>query len=242
MIQGILPEDSMRKIMFVTLLSLASVWCLGQDAPASPDGQPPAPPNAQMEHHYRPGVAGTITAINGNAFTVKTINGQTARVTLNDKTQFRKDRQPATLADFKVGDQIFVRGESTGENAWQADMVNAGPAGGFGGMREGMGKEFIAGQVKAISGTQLTILRPDGVTQSITVDEGTSFKKQGQSVTLADIQVGDRVFGRGAMKGDVFVPSALNVGEMGMGRGRGRGQGAGQGSGAASDQGPPDSN
>ena len=110
-------------------------------------------------------------------------------------------------------------------------------------MREGLGKEFIVGEIKAITGTQLTILRPDGVTQNITVDESTSFRKQDQSVTLADFQVGDRVFGRGEMKNDVLVPAVLNVGELPMmgpgmmGRGQGQGQGAGQGAGQA----PPDS-
>lgn len=107
-------------------------------------------------------------------------------------------------------------------------------------MREGMGKEFIAGEIKAISGTQLTILRPDGVTQNITVDESTSFRKQGQSVTLADFQVGDHVFGRGAMKNDVFVPSVLNAGDMRM-MGRGRGEGQGEGAGQGAGQSAPDS-
>ena len=104
-------------------------------------------------------------------------------------------------------------------------------------MREGMGKEFIAGEVKAINGTQLTILRPDGQTQNITVDDSTSFRKQGESITLADVKVGDHVFGRGALKNDVFVPSALNVGMPGMGRGFGQGRGAGQGT--APDQNTP---
>jgi len=221
----------MRKITFVFLLSLASVWCWGQTAPAA-DGQNSTPPNGQMEHRHRPGVAGTITAISGNSLTVKTMNGQTAQVNVTDQTQFRKDRQEAKLADFKVGDQIFVRGESAGENAWTAQMVASGPAGGMGGMREGMGKEFIAGEIKAINGTQLTILRPDNVTQTISVDESTSFKKQGQSVTLADFAVGDHVFGRGQLKNDVFVPSELNSGPMGNRRGGwGQGQGGGQGQG-----------
>ncbi len=232
----------MRKTLGTLLFFVffVAVWSWGQTVPAPPpDGQSSAPPNGQMERHHRPGVAGTITAINADSLTVKTMNGQNAQVNLSDKTQYRKDRQAAKLADFKVGDQIFVRGESAGENTWQADMVASGPPGGFGRMREGLGKEFIVGEIKAISGTQLTILRPDGVSQNITVDEGTSFRKQEQSITLADFQVGDHVFGRGAMKNDVFVPAVLNVGELpmmgpGMGRGQGQGQGTGQGAGQAS--------
>jgi hypothetical protein len=235
----------MRKITLALSLFLLSAWSFAQTAPAEapPDGQSSAAPQAQGEHRHRgPGVAGTITAINPGSFTVKTMNGQTAEITLSDKTQFRKERQPAQLSDFKVGDQIFVRGQSAGENAWQAEIVAAAPPGGFAArMREGLGKEFIVGEIKAINGTQLTIQRPDGVSQTIAVDESTSFKKQGESVTLADFKAGDHVFGRGEVKNGVFVPSMLNLGDPMMwrgpgfqqGQGPGAGQGQGQGEGAA---------
>jgi hypothetical protein len=98
---------------------------------------------------------------------------------------------------------------------------------------EDMGKKFIAGQVKAINETKLTIARPDGQTQEIEVDENTSFKKDGQSVTLPDIQVGDFVHGQGALKGDTFVPKELIVGG---GQRRMRGQGN-----QAQDQSKPES-
>ena len=82
-------------------------------------------------------------------------------------------------------------------------------------MREGLGKEFIAGKVKAIDGTNITVDRVDGQTQTIAVDENTSFRKQRDSITLADIKVGDQIMGRGALKAGVFVASQLNVGEPG---------------------------
>lgn len=78
-----------------------------------------------------------------------------------------------------------------------------------------MGKEIIAGEIKAIDGLKLTIARVDGEIQTITVDENTSFRKQGESVTLADLKPGDRVFGRGQLKDGVFVPAVLNVGAPG---------------------------
>jgi len=222
----------MRKIsLMVFLLSLA-MWCWGQQDPTvvpSPGNQPPAGGEHQgMGRHFQ-GVGGTITAISGNALTVKTMDGNTAQVNVSDKTRYRKDRQAAQLSDFKVGDQIMVRGESGGENVWNADMVAARPAGTPGpeAFREAMGKRFIVGEIKSISGTQLTIQRPDGVSQTISVDESTSFKKQGESITLADLKAGDHVFGRGELKNDVFVPAELNVGDprMMMRRGGGQGQG-----------------
>ena len=221
----------MRKVTLLLILLSLSI-CTWAQTP--PDGQAPN----QQEGRRRPGVMGTITAINADSLTVKTRDGQTAQVNLSDKTQFSKDRQPAKLADFKVGDEIFVRGQAAGENTWQADMIGArtggGGGGGFG--AGALGKSFIAGEVKSINGTQLVIARPDGVSQTITVDETTSFQKQGESITLADIKPGDHVFGRGELKNDVFVPAVLNLGDPGtMGRGRRGERGAGQGQGA-----PPD--
>ena len=215
------------------LLAFSSLgWAQEQTAPPTE-----APPQAQSEMGREmrrgPGVAGTITAINDGSITVKTRDGKTEQVNLSRQTKFRKERQDAALTDFKVGDEIFVRGQPAGADAWTAEVVAARPAGGGQfeqRMREGMGKQFIAGEVTAINGTQLTIARPDGVTQTISPDENTSFRKQNESVTLADIKVGDHVFGRGAVKNDVFVPAVLNVGQPGMMR-RGPGQDPGPGAG-----------
>ena len=108
-------------------------------------------------------------------------------------------------------------------------------------MREDMGKTYISGKVTAIDELELTIKRQDGVTQKIAVDEGTSFKKGGrgagammrgdgsepvamgaggaggpgsgggESITLADVKVGDMVVGPGALKSGTFVPTQLTV-------------------------------
>jgi len=205
------------KWILVSLCLLFSALCIAQTTPASPPPEGQGPPPAQdapRNGRRPPGVAGTITEIDANTITVKTRDGQTALVTVNDKTEYRKDRAAATLAEFKVGDMVFVRGEKTGDNAWQAAVVaTRGGGGSPDNFREGMGKLFIAGEVKAIDGTQLTIQRPDGVTQTISVDENTSFRKDGESVTLADLKPGDHVFGRGEVKNGVFVPAILNLGQ-----------------------------
>jgi len=204
------------KWILVSLCLLLSALCVAQTTPGNPPSPDAGAPTAQespRNGHRPPGVAGTITAIEGNTITVKTRDGQTAQVTVSDKTEYRKDRATATFADFKVGDMVFVRGEKTGDNAWQAAAVGTRGRGGPPDLREGMGKQFIAGEVKSIEGTQLTVLRPDGVTQTIAVDENTSFRKDGESITLADVKAGDHVFGRGEVKNGTFVPAILNLGQ-----------------------------
>jgi Ni/Co efflux regulator RcnB len=226
----------MRRIVLTAVLVLSCAFAMAQNAPDSSSnpqsapqqtapsttGNQPAQGQGFGQGRRGMGVGGTVTAINGNTLTIKQQDGTTAQVQVSDNTRYRKDRQEAKLADFKVGDMVMVRGEQK-DGVWQAAMLAARPTGGMAGgganFREGMGKQFIVGEVKAINGTQLTILRPDGVSQDITVDESTSFRKDGQDITLPDVKVGDHVFGRGELKNNVFVPSTLNVGQMRMQRG-----------------------
>ncbi len=167
------------------------------------------------------GVGGEIQTINGDTITLITRDGSTATVKVSPDTHIMKDGQPAKLSDFKAGDRVMIRGESTGNNTWKAEMVGT-PRMGMGGqgtgmnmerMREGLGKEFIAGQVKSIDGTKLTVTGADGKDYVAEVDENTSFRKGRESITFPDIKVGDRVMGRGKVNSaGVFVPEVLNVG------------------------------
>ena len=55
-----------------------------------------------------------------------------------------------------------------------------------------------------------------------------------ESITLADVKVGDLVYGKGGLKSGVFVPTELGVMDgAAAGRGRRRGMGDGAGAGAA---------
>ncbi|MEO5937002.1 MAG: DUF5666 domain-containing protein [Terriglobales bacterium] len=205
----------MKKLLGMFAILTFSVFAFAQDAPKQDapktegEGRPRGEGRMQMRG---PGTAGTITAIEGQTITLKTLNGGTATVKLTDQTRFNKERQPAKLADFKVGDSVVVRGEEAGANTYTATMVATAGGGMMQMMSEGMGKQFIAGKVEKIDELKLTIARVDGQTQVIEVDENTSFRKQGESITLADIKVGDDVMGRGALKAGIFVPATLNVG------------------------------
>jgi hypothetical protein len=199
---------------FVVVLSLLPVLVIGQDsAPKPPSDQSQGASNRRAGEGRFQGVAGTITAIDKTKLSLTTMDGRVVSVNLTADTRYRKDRQPATLADFKVGDMVMVGGDPTGENAWNARFVGT-RSGADAEMREALGKRFIAGEIKSIDGTNLTILRIDGMTQTIQVDENTSFRKPGESITLADFKPGDRVFGRGEVKNGTFVAAVLNAGDF----------------------------
>ncbi|HYN14921.1 MAG TPA: DUF5666 domain-containing protein [Terriglobales bacterium] len=211
----------LRRWAIAVIVSLLPVLATAQDnPPKSADDQAQGPPHRRGGEGRFQGVAGTITAIDKNQISLKTLEGKAVTVNVSADTRYRKDTQPASLADFKVGDTVMIGGDPAGENTWKARFVatrsNARPE-----MREGLGKRFIAGEIKALDGLHLTILRPDGVTQTIEVDENTSFRKQGESITLADFKPGDHVFGRGELKNGTFVAAVLNFGDpqqMGMPR------------------------
>ena len=190
-----------------------------------------AQPQERMNMPPGDNVVGKVTAVDKDSLTVAPLTGGDAvKVKVSDTTRVAKERQPFKFEQIKVDDVIFARGELK-DNAMQATVVSvvnpemiqrfqqAGAAGGIGPggfNREDLGKKFILGEVKAIHETKLTIARPDGQTQEIEVDENTSFKKGGESITLPDIKVGDFVRGRGELKDNTFVPKELTVGRPQM--------------------------
>jgi len=98
---------------------------------------------------------------------------------------------------------VFVRGEENANHSVTAQVIGGrsggGPAGGgrgFGGGGGGfgeLGKDYVVGEVKSVDAPNLTLLRPDNVTQTLELNEETSLRRGRESITMADIQPGDHV-------------------------------------------------
>ena len=192
-------------------------------------------------------VMGEVTAVNGANVTIKTEDGSTTQVVTTDNTRVMKGRGVTVkVADLKVGDGLMAVGNLDAPNkTMHAAMVMAQDAADVKKMRENLGKTYITGKVTAIDAdnAKMTVMRPDGVSQTIGFDETTSFKRgrpgrggggfgggdasasaptpSAESITLADVKVGDQVGGQGSLKNGVFVPTLLTVGTPGQGRRRG---------------------
>jgi hypothetical protein len=183
-------------------------------------------------------VRGTVTAAAADHLTVKTDAGDVYQVAISSNTRVMKDRQPLKVTEIKVGDGAGAMGVlDAPTKTIHAVFVTIMSAEQMKKMKEDLGKVYITGKVTAIDDVRLTVMRPDGVSQVIEVDEGTSFKRGGrgmasmmngsgpvgatggrpdvaagaESITLADIKVGDTVVGPGALKNGVFVPTQLGV-------------------------------
>jgi hypothetical protein len=174
------------------------------------------------------GVFGKISAIQTDSIEVTAADGTKASIKLTSSTEFRKDRQPAKLGDFKVGDTVVVRtNQGSGSAAGAtAVMVAAVPPGGFAGRSGGgggsagggqfmmqgtMGKDYVVGEVKSLDPPKLIVLRTDNVTQTLELNEDTSLRRGRDSITMADIQPGDHMFARGAVANGAFVPKNVMV-------------------------------
>ena len=214
-----------RALVFVGFLGmLCGMVAAAQDTPSPNSGA--APPQQGrvrvwqgQEGGQRP-LFGKITAMRDGAMDITRPDGQVVTVEVTDQTEFRKDRESAKIADFKVGDIVMVRGDENPDHSVTAKLIGArtgGPGGGpgtgggmmaFGGT---LGKDFVVGEVKSIDPPRLTVLRPDNVTQTLELNEDTTLRKGRESITMADIQVGDHVMAHGAVQNDVFVPKGLMV-------------------------------
>ena len=185
-------------------------------------------------------VRGTVTAVAADHLTIKTEAGDTYQVAVSANTRLMKNRQPVKITDVKAGDGVGAMGVmDDATKTVHAMFVTIMDAADVQRLRENLGKTYIAGKITAIDmdALKLTVLRSDNVSQVIAVDEGTSFRRGGhmmpmmdgsvspetgrarnteqnagdESITLADIKIGDRVMGQGALKNGVFVPAELHV-------------------------------
>ncbi len=204
-------------ILFVALMvcSLGSV----AEEPAGPA----ASGNPQQQQGQGRGwgdgprpIFGKITSIGAGTLVLTRQDGQTVTVKWTDATEFRKERAKATAADFKVGDVVMVRGDENADHTVTAKIVGTrggGPLspGGPGDRMGTLGKDYVVGEVKSIEAPKITVLRPDHVTQTLELNEETTIRKNRESITMADIQVGDHVMARGAMQNDLFLPKGLMV-------------------------------
>ena len=222
----------------VSVLFLLAVSAAAQDPPAAP--QEPPNPGSQggggrgggrgwgMGMAGR-GVAGTVSEVAADHYTIKTVSGETYTVHYSANTRVVKQpaQRPAAgamrvapeeikAADIHAGDAIMALGEidPTAKSVGAMTVVKIDPerAREMREMQANFGKTWLMGRVTAVSETKVTIQSPvDHAEHTFVADENTSFRRRREPVTLADIQVGTNVRVDGAVKEGVFVASAVNV-------------------------------
>ncbi len=223
-------------------LSVAISLVAQQNSPPSGQGQ-------SRRGGGEPPVMGTITSVGVDRFEIKKPDGTTQTVMVNGQTHFRQRQegqpqpQELQLEDLKVGDHVFVRGTPNADKQMVAVGVNRvteeqfqrfqsgggpgggpGGAGGFGGGGMGpggggpMAGNRAGGDILSIDGNQIKVRGRQGE-RTIVVNDQTTFSKEGQTITLKDLKVGDRIFAMGKDANGQFVATEVRSGRPGQGRG-----------------------
>jgi len=234
----------MRRRMRNRLLAVAMAVGVASCALAATAQEPGEQVGGRAQFAGMERVVGTVVSVAGDVVTVKAEDGSVYKLATTPNTRLIEGQAPVKVADLKAGDGAMALGNMDAPNkTLHAALVMVTDADTLKKMRENLGKTYISGRVTAIDldNLKMTVMRPDGVSQTIGFDESTSFKRGGrmgrgnfaargagaatpleggESITLADIKVGDNVVGTGSLKGGVFVPGQLNVAEPRAGRGR----------------------
>lgn len=210
---NLIIKFALRAAVLLLAASVSLPFACGQDASAA--GGPP-PERQGMAAFSEHGVRGTVTAVSGDNITVKTDNGDLYKVETGPNTHFRKQRDQIKISDIHVGDMIAAGGDKDDKaKTIGAVFVMLIDKEQYEKARAEFGKTWTAGSVQSIEETKITIKRPDNVIQTIVVDENTSFRKRRDSITLADIKVGDNVSARGSLQNGNFLATVLSVGGPG---------------------------
>ena len=141
------------------------------------------------------------------------------------------DKQAAAMFVNRITAEQFERFQSGGG-------PGGGPGGGAGGGQRGSGGgggfgpggggpnagTRAGGQIVSIDGNQIKVQRRQGGERVIVVNDQTTFNKEGKTITLKDLKVGDRIFATGKEVDGKFVATEVRSGFPGGGRGGWQGQ------------------
>jgi hypothetical protein len=185
----------------------------------------------------KPGVFGTVSAVNGNIITVSSTRrmgpkgtGSTTTTTTPTTTVYTVDATSATItknnvagtiSSIVVGDTIMAQGTLTGTNlvattirdGVMARTPGAGGVNGQPGQNQtspitGNGQPVVAGTVSSVSGNTLSITNKSNV--SYTVDVTNAKIVEGQAtITVSSIAVGDSVIVQGTVNGNAVTASSV---------------------------------
>ena len=204
------------------------------------------------------GIRGTVVSAAGANVTLKTEAGETWTVVTTDNTRINIDRQPTKLADLKSGDEVMAMGvPDPAKHELHALAILGASAAQAAKLKADLGKTYIVGKITAINDTNITVTRPDKVSQTIALDDTTSLHRggrlpaeylgmgtgggfggganggrggrgtregtpnetsggnpssnEGESITLADVKIGDNLAATGSLKKGTFVPTDMHV-------------------------------
>jgi hypothetical protein len=118
----------------------------------------------------------------------------------------------------RITEEEFQRLQSGGGPGGSGGGGGFGGRGG-GGFGPGGGGSRAGGEIVSINGNQIKVQSRRGGERVIVVNDQTTFNKEGKTITLKDLKVGDRIFATGQETNGQFVATEVRSGFPGGGRG-----------------------
>lgn len=191
----------------LTLLSvglLLAGWSLC--AAQNPESQSPRP---RMHEFSGERAFGTITSVGIDRFVVKKMDGTEQTIMVDDKTRYSQGRQDIQLEDLKAGDRVLVRGSEDSGKIIVARMVRVVTDEEMQRFQSGGARTF--GEITSIEKGQLKVRNPWQGERIVTLNDQTSFIKDGNPATLEDLKVGERVFVLGKEEQGMFTATRVVI-------------------------------
>lgn len=184
-------------------------------------------------------IMGTVASVGVDRFTVKTPDGKKQVVLVDDQTRYREQQKEIQLEDLKTGDHVFIAGHMNADHQLAATMVGRATREQIQQFAAGGDRAF--GEIVAIDKNQLRIRNRWQGERLVTVDESTTYMKEGKDSSLVDLKVGDRIMALGKQSDSGFTATRIMSGMMpGGGKRGGPGGGfPGGPGGGPPNQGPP---
>jgi len=130
-------------------------------------------------------VSGKVTAVGTSSLTVSTTNGDMT-VNVDSNTVIREKGQVIQLSAVNVGDQVEAVGTSVDAHTILAQRINVEVP------ETEAGEVEVQGTVQTVGTSSLTVSTSNG-TMTVNVDSNTVIRKQGTTIQLSDVKVGDKI-------------------------------------------------
>ena len=169
----------------------------------------------------KPGIFGTVSAINGSSITVNSTNGKTNLVTTYtvdaSNAVVTKSGTTSSISAIAIGDTLMINGTITGTSVVAKNIHDGIPPQGKGGMGnfQGDGNPVIAGTISAINGSTITVTNRSNTAYTVTTSSATFHKPGITSATISNLVIGDTVVVQGTVSGNsVMATSVLDQGNQ----------------------------
>ena len=133
---------------------------------------------------------GTVKSVGTDSLVVTTVPKGDVTVQVDANTIIRKQGVIVHLSDLKAGDQVNTMGKRIDDHTLLARQIEVR------GVDNEPAEMEAEGTVKSV-GTNSLVMTTSSGDVTVNVDANTTIRKQGKSIQLSDVQVGDRVGAQG---------------------------------------------